>query len=166
MKIPKTNAARMLDKAGIAYKLTSYEVDESDLGAEHLAKQLGVDSDRIFKTLVLKGDRIGYFVCVVPGGKELDLKKAAAVSGNKSCAMIPMKELQAVTGYVRGGCSPIGMKKHFPTFVDESVDLHAEIYVSAGLRGVQLLLAPADLVRVAEAKVAALALAKENSHAD
>ena len=160
MKIPKTNAARILDKAGVAYSLTSYEVDESDLGAEHLAKQLGVDVNQVFKTLVLKGDRIGHFVCVVPGGSELDLKKAAAVSGNKSCAMIPMKELQAVTGYVRGGCSPIGMKKHFPTFVDESAEVHAAIYVSAGVRGVQLLLPPSDLVRAAGAKVAALVLAK------
>lgn len=154
MKIQKTNAARILDKAGIPYTLAAYEVDESDLGAAHLAARLGEDVNRIFKTLVLKGDRTGYFVCVIPGGKELDLKKAAAASGNKSCAMIPMKDLRTVTGYIRGGCSPIGMKKPFPSFVDASAEEHDSIYVSAGLRGVQLLLSPGDLVRAAGAQTA------------
>lgn len=154
MKTTKTNAARILDRAKIAYQLIPYEVDEDDFSAAHMAEQLGLDLRIIFKTLVLKGDKTGYLVCVIPGGDELDLKKAAKASGNKSCAMIPMKELQAVTGYVRGVCSPIGMKKRFPTFVHASALEHADIHVSAGQRGVQLRLKPADLVAVAGATVA------------
>ncbi len=151
MKIHKTNAARFLDRAGIAYELIPYAVDESDLSARHLAEQLGQDIARVFKTLVLKGDKTGYFVCVVPGGAEVDLKKAAKVSGNRSAAMIPMKDLAGVTGYVRGGCSPLGMKKAFPTYIHESAAGHASVYVSAGQRGLQLLLAPEDLAAAAKA---------------
>ena len=114
--ISKTNVARLLDKAKIEYSLIPYEVDESDLGAQHIADQLGENIRQVFKTLVLHGDRNGYFVCVVPGDDEVDLKKAAKVSGNKKAEMIPMKELLPVTGYIRGGCCPIGMKKTFPTF--------------------------------------------------
>ena len=153
MKVHKTNAARLLDKAKIAYDLVPYEVDESDLSAAHLAAQLGQDLACIFKTLVLKGDKIGYFVCVVPGGADIDLKKAAKTSGNKSAALIPMKDLVAVTGYVRGGCSPLAMAKKFPTFIDSSVMAHARVYVSAGKRGVQLHLAPEDLTNAAEAVI-------------
>lgn len=156
MKMNKTNAARLLDKAGIAYDLVPYEVDEDDLSAAHLAAQLGQDLASIFKTLVLKGDKTGYFVCVVPGGADVDLKKAAKASGNKSAALIPMKDLVAVTGYMRGGCSPLAMKKKFPTFIDDSVALHERVYVSAGQRGLQLHLAPDDLARAAEAVVAAI----------
>lgn len=156
MKVQKTNAARILDSLGIAYDLVPYEVDESDLGARHLAEQLGIDLSRIFKTLVLKGDRTGYFVCVVPGGAKLDLKKAARASGNKACDMLPLKDLQPVTGYLRGGCSPLGMKRHFPTLVDETACLHDEIHVSAGLRGLQLLLRPDDLLAAAKASLADL----------
>jgi ybaK/ebsC protein len=156
MKAHKTNAARILDREKIPYRLVPYEVDETDLSAGHLAKQLGIDVDTVFKTLVLKGDKTGYFVCVIPGGKELNLKKAAAASGNKNCAMIPMKDLQTVTGYVRGGCSPLGMKKRFPTFVDKSAEELGEIHVSAGQRGLQLIIAPADLVRAAGAALADL----------
>ena len=156
MKAGKTNAARILDREKISYRLIPYEVDEDDLSAAHLANQLGQDIDTVFKTLVLKGDRSGHFVCVVPGGKEVDLKKAAKASGNKSCAMLPLKDLQTVTGYVRGGCSPIGMKKAFPTYVHESVGEHGEIYVSAGQRGLQLLLRPGDLIAAAEARTADL----------
>mgnify|MGYP000376720771 FL=1 len=116
MKINKTNVARLLDKAKVAYQLVPYEVDENDLSATHVADQLGENVAQVFKTLVLHGDKSGYFVCVIPGADEVDLKKAAKVSGNKSCEMIPVKELLPLTGYIRGGCSPIGMKKHFPTY--------------------------------------------------
>ena len=141
-RLEKTNAARLLDAAGIAYELVPYEVDENDLAAAHIAQQLGEPLEQVFKTLVLKGDRSSYFVCVLPGGEELDLKKAAKVSGNKSCDLIPMKELLPVTGYIRGGCSPVGMKKAFPTYLEESAQLYDYIYVSAGVRGLQFKIAP------------------------
>ena len=118
-KINKTNVARLLDKAKIAYQLVPYEVDENDLSATHVAEQLGEDIAQVFKTLILHGDKSGYFVCVIPGADEVDLKKAAKVSGNKKCEMIPVKELLPLTGYIRGGCSPIGMKKHFPTYIQD-----------------------------------------------
>lgn len=156
MKQHKTNAARILDRMGIVYRLVEYEVDEEDLSAEHLANQLGIDLGRVFKTLVLKGDKTGYMVCVIPGGGELDLKKAAKASGNKSCSMLPLKDLQTVTGYLRGGCSPLGMKKRFPTFLDAAAIRHAAIHVSAGLRGLQMVLTPNDLVTATEAGVADL----------
>ena len=109
-KINKTNACRILDQKKIAYELIPYEVDENDLGAQHIADQLGEDIDQVFKTLVLKGDKIGHFVCVIPGNDELDLKKTAKATGNKSCDLIPMKELLPLTGYIRGGCSPVGIR--------------------------------------------------------
>ena len=112
-KINKTNAARLLDKAKIKYELVPYVVDEEDLSATHIADQLSEPIEQVFKTLVLKGDKSGHFVCVIPGDQEVDLKKAAKVSGNKSCDLIPMKELLPLTGYIRGGCSPVGMKKLF-----------------------------------------------------
>ena len=114
MQINKTNAARLLDRAKIAYELVPYEVDENNLADTQVAEQLGEDIDQVFKTLVLRGDRHGIFVCVVPGDKEVDLKKAAKISGNKSAEMLAMKELLPVTGYIRGGWSPIGMKKNYP----------------------------------------------------
>ena len=116
MKIEKTNAARLLDRAGIGYELVPYTVDEEHLAATHVAEQLGEPIECVFKTLVLRGDRTGLFVCVVPGDHEVDLKAAARVSGNKKADLIPMKELLTSTGYVRGGCSPVGMKKLLPTF--------------------------------------------------
>ena len=155
-KINKTNVARLLDTAKVEYELIPYEVDESDLSAVHVAAQLGEDVDRVFKTIVLHGDKSGYFVCVVPGEHEIDLKKAAKVSGNKKCELLPMKELLPVTGYIRGGCSPIGMKKHFPTYLHESAASCDYIYVSAGQRGLQVRLAPADLLREARAEYADL----------
>ena len=155
-KINKTNVARLLDKAKVKYTLVPYEVDENDLSATHVAEQLGEDIRQVFKTLVLRGDRTGYFVCVVPGGEEVDLKKAAKVSGNKSCEMIHVKELLPLTGYIRGGCSPIGMKKHFPTYVHVSALEIEQIYVSAGQRGLQIRLAPSDLLREAQAEKADL----------
>lgn len=152
-KINKTNVARLLDKAQIAYRLVPYEVDEEDLSALHVASQLGEDVAQVFKTLVLHGDKTGYFVCVIPGADEVDLKKAAKVSGNKKCEMIPVKELLPLTGYIRGGCSPIGMKKHFPTYIHCTAGKYAKIYVSAGQRGLQIELAPADLIRASQAEV-------------
>jgi len=153
LKIEKTNAARILDKAKIKYELIPYDVDEDDLSAVHVAAQLHEPIDKVFKTLVLHGDKKGYFVCVIPGGEEVDLKKAAAISGNKNCQMIPMKELLPVTGYIRGACSPIGMKKHFPTFIHETCRDFEQVYVSAGKRGLQLMIAPADLMAEVRATV-------------
>ena len=146
-KINKTNVARLLDKAKVAYQLVTYEVDENDLSAIHVAEQLGENIAQVFKTLVLHGDKNGYFVCVIPGADEVDLKKAAKVSGNKSCEMIPMKELLPLTGYIRGGCSPIGMKKHFPTYFHHTIEQFDHIYVSAGQRGLQIKIAPSDLIQ-------------------
>ena len=146
MKIEKTNAARLLDRAGIGYELVPYTVDEEHLAATHVAEQLGEPIECVFKTLVLRGDRTGLFVCVVPGDHEVDLKAAARVSGNKKADLIPMKELLTSTGYVRGGCSPVGMKKLLPTFFHSTVADHPFIYVSAGVRGLQLQVAPQALV--------------------
>ena len=145
MQVPKTNAARLLDAAGISYTLVPYEVDEEHLEASHVAQQLGEDLDRVFKTLVLRGDRNGLFVCVIPGSLEVDLKVAARISGNKNCAMIHVKELLPLTGYIRGGCSPIGMKKPLPTFLHESAFLWGSIFISAGIRGLQIGIAPQAL---------------------
>ena len=145
-KINKTNGARLLDNAGVQYDLIPYEVDESDLSAPHVAEQLGEDVKSVFKTIILYGDKSGYFVCVVPGDAEIDLKKAAKVSGNKKCDLLPMKDLLPVTGYIRGGCSPIGMKKHFPTFIHASAQQYQRIFVSAGVRGLQIALSPTDLM--------------------
>ncbi|MBO5686213.1 MAG: Cys-tRNA(Pro) deacylase, partial [Alistipes sp.] len=150
-RLEKTNAARLLDRARIAYDLVPYEVDENNLAATHVAEQLGEPIEQVFKTLVLKGDRNGFLVCVVPGHGEVDLKKAARASGNKSVAMIPMKELLPTTGYIRGGCTPIGMKKRFPTFLHTTALDFDHIYISAGVRGLQLRLAPTDLISYTEA---------------
>ena len=158
--INKTNAARLLDKAKIKYELVPYEVDENDLAAMHIATQLGEDIRQVFKTLVLKGDKTGHFVCVVPGDAEVDLKKAAKVSGNKKVDLIPMKELLPTTGYIRGGCSPVGMKKTFPTYFHSTCMEFGYIYVSAGVRGLQLKIAPADLVGYVRASVAEIIVEK------
>ena len=152
----KTNAARLLDSKKIPYELIPYQVDESDLGAQHVADQLHEDIRQVFKTLVLYGDRTGHFVCVIPGAEEVDLKKAAKVSGNKKCDLIPMKELLPLTSYIRGGCSPIGMKKAFPTFIHTTVTQFDHIYVSAGIRGLQIKIAPEDLIRVTHATLCPL----------
>ncbi len=152
----KTNVARLLDTAGIHYELVPYEVDESDLSAVHVAAQLGENPEQVFKTLVLEGNKTRYFVCIVPGDSEIDLKKAAAASGNKNCALIHQKDLLSVAGYIRGACSPIGMKKHYPSFIHRSCEDFPHIYVSAGQRGVQLKIAPRDLIAITEAVVAEL----------
>lgn len=145
-KIEKTNAARLLDRAGIAYELIPYEVDEEHLAATHVAEQLGEDIACVFKTLVLKGDRTGHFVCVIPGDREVDLKAAARLSGNKKCDLIPMKELLPTTGYIRGGCSPIGLKKPFPIFIHRTAIDFDHIYISAGVRGLQIKIEPKSLI--------------------
>ena len=154
MKINKTNVARLLDKAKVAYQLVPYEVDENDLSATHVADQLGENVAQVFKTLVLHGDKSGYFVCVIPGADEVDLKKAAKVSGNKSCEMIPVKELLPLTGYIRGGCSPIGMKKLFPTVFHQTALEQETIFVSAGKIGFQVELSPADLMQLVRGRAA------------
>ncbi|WP_106828227.1 Cys-tRNA(Pro) deacylase [Parabacteroides pacaensis] len=156
MKVNKTNVARLLDKAGIHYQLVPYEVDENDLSAVHVAEQLGEDVAQVFKTLVLKGDKTGFFVCIIPGAEEVDLKLAAKISGNKSCDMIPMKELLPTTGYIRGACSPIGMKKHFPTYIHDTCLQFPLIYVSAGQRGLQIQIAPNDLIKEIQATIGKL----------
>ncbi len=146
MKTDKTNAARFLDNQKVSYELIGYQVDESDLSAVHVAQSLNESVEQVFKTLVLKGDKTGYFVCIIPGAEELDLKAAAKISGNKKCDMIPMKDLLPVTGYIRGACSPFAMKKHFPTFIHESCGAFPYIYVSAGQRGLQIKISPMDLI--------------------
>jgi len=153
LKIEKTNAARILDKGKIYYEIIPYEVNEDDLSAVHVAAQLNEPIEKVFKTLVLKGDKTGFFVCVIPGTEEVNLKKAASISGNKNCDMIPMKELLPVTGYIRGACSPVGMKKQFPTFMHETCLKYEHIYVSAGKRGLQLLIAPSDLIATVQAAI-------------
>ncbi len=152
-KISKTNVARILDSKKIPYELIPYTVDENNLAANHIAEELGENIEQVFKTLVLRGDRNGHFVCVIPGNCEVDLKKAAKVSANKKAEMIPMKELLPTTGYIRGGCSPIGMKKPFSTWFHESCHDFDYIYVSAGVRGLQIKIAPADLIAVVGASV-------------
>ena len=155
-KINKTNVARLLDKAKVKYELIPYEVDENDLSAIHVAESLGENIEQVFKTLVLHGDKSGHFVCVIPGEHEVNLKKAAKVSGNKKCDLIPMKELLPLTGYIRGGCSPIGMKKHFPTYIHESCQAFEYIYVSAGVRGLQIKISPADIINQSKASICSL----------
>lgn len=152
-KVVKTNASRLLEHAKIAYELVPYEVDETDLAAQHVADSLGEDINQVFKTLVLHADKVGYFVCVIPGNCEVDLKKAARAIGAKKAEMLPMKQLLPLTGYIRGGCSPIGMKKPFPTiFHTTAVDFDV-IYVSAGQRGLQLKIEPRALIAFVGARI-------------
>lgn len=164
--IQKTNVARLLDKAKIPYELVPYTVDENNLAADHVAEELGEDINQVFKTLILHGDRSGHFVCVVPGNTEVDLKKAAKAAGAKKAEMIPMKELLPLTGYIRGGCSPIGMKKPFPTFFHSSALDFDVIYVSAGVRGLQLKINPQDLIKYVRADVIDLIQTKQNEEND
>ncbi len=154
MKINKTNVARILDQKKVQYELIPYTVDENDLSATHVAAELGEDISQVFKTLVLRGDRNGLLVCVIPGDKEVDLKKAAKLSGNKKVEMIAMKELMPLTGYIRGGCCPIGMKKPYPTWIHHTCEEFPFIFISAGVRGLQLKINPADLLSVTGASVA------------
>jgi Cys-tRNA(Pro)/Cys-tRNA(Cys) deacylase len=151
----KTNALRLAESQGVHFTLLSYAVDE-DLSATHAAEKLGLDPDRIFKTIIVVGERKGAFVCIIPGSCEIDFKKAAAAIGDKSCALLPLKELEPLTGYQRGGCSPLGMKKKLPTFLDETSSLFDWISVSAGRRGLQMRLSPKDLLSLCDASLADL----------
>lgn len=159
-KTEKTNAARLLDRAGIAYELIPYVVDEADLAATHVARQLGEPIECVFKTLVLKGDRTGHFVCVIPGDREVDLKAAARISGNKKADLIPVKELLPTTGYIRGGCSPLGLKKPFPVYFHITAEEHDRIYISAGVRGLQIKIEPRQLIGYLGARTADLCKAE------
>ena len=155
-KIKKTNAARILDGLNIAYEIKTYVVDESDLSAVHVAQVSGLDIKTIFKTLVARGDKTGIIMAVIGGGEELDLKALAKASGNKSVEMIALKELLPLTGYVRGGCSPLGAKKNYPVYLDSRALTLEKISISAGQRGMQIVLSPQDLVKAVKATVAEL----------
>jgi len=148
----KTNVVRLIEIENIAYTIKEYEVDENDLSGVHVAAQLGQPVEQVFKTLVLKGEQTGYLVCCIPVAEELDLKKVAKATGDKKVELIPMKDLLMVTGYIRGGCSPIGMKKKFPTFIDETCELFDIIAISAGIRGMQILLSPQNLINYIQAQ--------------
>ena len=156
-KQKKTNAARILDNLGISYEIREYKVDLDDLSAVHVAKEAGMPIEMVFKTLVARGDKTGVLMAVIPGAMEVDLKALAVASGNKRVEMVHLKEVQALTGYVRGGCSPLGAKKEYPVYLDSHVEEQPVIAVSAGIRGEQLLLSPADLIRAAHAVVASIA---------
>lgn len=149
----KTNAMRRLDGAKIKYEVKEYEVDENDLSGTHIAEQIGLPYEQVFKTLVAKGESSGVVVFCIPVDKEINLKKAAVVTGNKKLEMLHVKDLLGTTGYIRGGCSPIGMKKKFPTYIEESAMNFEQITVSAGVRGAQLLLNVCELVSFTEAKL-------------
>ena len=157
MKQKKTNAARILDKLGIDYEITEYEVDESDLSAVHVAEATGMPMEMIYKTLVVRGDKTGIIMAVIQGDMELDLKALAAASGNKRTEMVHLKEVFALTGYIRGGCSPLGAKKPYPVYIDKRATGQEKIAVSAGIRGAQLILSPADLMQAAKATTANIA---------
>lgn len=155
-KLKKTNAARILDKLKISYEIKTYEVDENDLSAVHVAETAGIDIETVFKTLVTRGDKSGVIMAVINGNDEINLKNLAKASGNKSVEMIALKELLPLTGYIRGGCSPLGAKKDYPVYLDSKALTHEKISISAGQRGMQLLLSPQDLVKATNATVADL----------
>lgn len=154
----KTNAMRLLDKAKIKYGTIEYEVDENDLSGVTIAKKANLDDKMVFKTLVAKGDKTGYLVFCIPVAKEVDLKKAAKISGNKKIEMVHVKDLLGLTGYIRGGCSPVGMKKKFDTYFDETCKNFEKITVSAGVRGCQLLLNTGDITKFTNAKINSLTM--------
>ena len=153
MRTVKTNVCRVLDAAKIGYTLIEYSVNDNELDAVSVAKKIGLPPEKVFKTLVLQGSFLPYFVVVVQSVKELSLKSAALQTNNKSCAMLQQKELLSITGYIRGGCSPIGMKKKFPTFLDESALTFDTISISPGVRGQQILISPHDLMAITQAKI-------------
>ena len=153
----KTNAARQLDRLGLNYEMTQIEVDEEDLSAETAAAKLGLPPEKVYKTLVARGDKTGVLEACLPAGRELDLKALAAASGNKNVVLVPLKELTALTGYLRGGCSPLGGKKDYPVFILDEIMVHDRIVINAGGRGLMLLLTPADLVKATGAGLAPIA---------
>jgi Cys-tRNA(Pro)/Cys-tRNA(Cys) deacylase len=146
--VKKTNAARILDQHNIAYQLLEYPVDETDLSAPTVAAKVGMPVEMVYKTLALHGDKTGVIIAVIPGNADVDMKKLAALSGNKKCLMLPLKEVQNATGYIRGGVSPLALKKEYPIFIHSEISNHSKICVSAGMRGLQLQLAPEDLIIV------------------
>jgi len=152
MSLKKTNAARFLDSLNINYELCEYEIDESDLSAESVAKKVNLPPGQVFKTLVARGDKTGVLMACIPGNSELDLKAMATVSGNKKVEMVHVKEIQQLTGYIRGGVSPIGAKKHYPTFLDESAMKFPFVSISAGARGSQIFVSPGDLIELLNIK--------------
>jgi len=156
----KTNAVRLLDQLKILYELREYEVDPEDLAAETVAAKIGMPPEQVFKTLLARGDRSGLCMAVIPGNTELDLKALAAATGDRKVQLVPVKELQALTGYIRGGVTALAGKKDYPVFVDETIELFDVISISAGIRGMQILLAPGDYVKATKAAVAALAQPK------
>jgi Cys-tRNA(Pro)/Cys-tRNA(Cys) deacylase len=156
----KTNAARFLDQIGIRYELRQYEVDPGDLAAETVAVKIGLPPGQLFKTLVAQGDRHGICMAVIPGDTELDLRALAAASGNRKIQLVPVKDLQKLTGYIRGGVTAIAAKKAYPVYADKSIERFDLISISAGTRGLQILLSPADYLRVAKATLASIALNK------
>jgi Cys-tRNA(Pro)/Cys-tRNA(Cys) deacylase len=157
----KTNAARLLDQLSISYELREYEVDPEDLAAETVAAKIGLPPEQVFKTLVARGDRNGICMAVIPGDAELDLKALATASGDRKIQLIPVKELQGLTGYIRGGVTALAAKKDYPVYVDETIELFDTISISAGVRGLQILIAPDDYLRATKAKLAALAQTKK-----
>ncbi len=166
---PKTNAARLLDQMGIHYELREYEVDPEDLAAETVAAKIGLPADQVFKTLVArvegKSDRNGIVMAVIPGDQELNLKALAAAAGKRKIQLVPVKELQALTGYIRGGVTALAAKRDFPVYVDETIELFDVVSISAGVRGLQILIAPADYLRATEATMAALGQPKKTASA-
>jgi Cys-tRNA(Pro)/Cys-tRNA(Cys) deacylase len=156
----KTNAVRLLDQLGIQYELKEYEFDPEELAAEIVATKIGMSSEQVFKTLVARGDRYGICLAVVPGNAELDLKALAAASGDRKIQLVAVKQLQALTGYIRGGVTAIGGKKDYPVYVDQSIERFDRISVSAGIRGMQILLAPSDYLRLTKAQLSSLAQRK------
>lgn len=152
----KTNAIRLLDQAGIVYELRHYPVDENDLSAESVAAKVGLPQEQVFKTLICEGDATGYLFALLPAGTELDIRQLAKTSGNKRVEMVPLRDVQAITGYIRGGVSPLAAKKPYPVYVDETIELWDTVSISAGVRGTQILLAPQDLLRITSAQLADL----------
>ncbi len=153
---PKTNAARLLDQMGVRYELRAYEVDPDDLAAETVAAKIGLPPEQVFKTLVARGDRSGICMAVIPGDQELNLKALAAAAGERKIQLVPVKELQSLTGYIRGGVTALAAKRDFPVYVDETIELFDVVSISAGVRGLQILIAPPDYLRATNGTIAAL----------
>jgi Cys-tRNA(Pro)/Cys-tRNA(Cys) deacylase len=161
----KTNAARLLDQLGIHYELRAYEVNPEDLAAETVAAKIGLPPEQVFKTLVARGERNGAVMAVIPGDQELDLKALAAAAGERKIQLVPVKELQALTGYIRGGVTALAAKREYPVFVDETIELFEVVSISAGMRGLQILIAPADYLRATKGTIAALGQPKKQGSA-
>lgn len=161
MKTAKTNALRLLDRLGISYELREYDVDPNDLAAETVARKVGLPPEQVFKTLVVRGDKHGVCLAVVPGNCELDLKALARVTGDKKIETVPLKEVEPLTGYIRGGVTALACKKWYPVVLHETFELFDVISISAGMRGLQVLLAPEDYIRSVGAQIAPIAREKE-----